>query len=404
MNKDPYVQEVYNIPRVKSFVDNKTEGSIKTGLNYLSAIVKMNSYLKEKYNKNSDSIINYLTDNPKEVYALLGGYIKYLKTERVGITPNTIRNYIAALRSYFAYYDIDVVTAKLKNKVTIPRKIKEKEVPIDASDIRKILVSCNNARLKAYLMVLASSGVRADVEACSIRNCDVDFNSSPTKIKLRGDFTKTKTTRYIYISDEASHFLKEFIQFRGETASEQLLFTSYKNKIPLTYEDTKRIAGNLYTRINIDFMKLLKKVGMDKRKESGLVNKKRHEITLHSFRRFTYSTIEQQVNTGYAEFILGHSNTPYHTQKEGKIREIYLTKCMSSLTILDYSALEATGRDIQSRLEQKDAQLLVLQKRLDSIEEKERLAAEQQAREDEENRKSIIRLRERLKLLEQSKK
>ena len=157
MNKVPAVQAVYRLPRVKSFIDMKTGGAIKTGQTYLSALVHLNALVKEKYdNLNSDSIIDYLIYSPKEVYPLIGGYLIHLRKVKQGITPNTIRNYIAALRSYFAMYDIDVVTTKLKNKVTLPKKIKEKELPIDASDIRKILLSCNNPRLKAYILVLAS--------------------------------------------------------------------------------------------------------------------------------------------------------------------------------------------------------------------------------------------------------
>lgn len=349
---------------MKQFIDSKNTRSIKTGSNYRTALVKLNRYVLEKYDKDANTIIDYLIDKPKEVYDLLEGYSTYLLSTKEGITPNTISNYIAVLRSYFAKYDIDVVTAKFKHKVTLPQKIKEKEQAIDASDIRKILMSCNNRRLKAYILFLTSSGLRAKTEACSIRNMDVDFSANPTKIHIRGEYTKTKTSRDSYLSDEATHFLKEFIEVRGETAPEQLLFTSYENKIPKTVKDTKRIAGNLYTRLNIDFMELLKFVGMDERKENGLVNKKRHCITFHSFRRFTYTVINEQVNTRYAEFILGHSSSGYHTEKESRIREIYKTKCMPALSVLDYSAIEATGKNIQDRLEQKDAQIASLNKQL----------------------------------------
>lgn len=370
--KDPYVQQVYNLPRVKLFVDSKNIRSTKTGGNYRTALVHLNSFVTKQYNKNSHSIIDYLT-NGGDVYELLQGYSNYLQSTIEGITPNSIDNYIAALRSYFAKFRIGVVSAFLKNEVTLPRKIKESEVPIDKSDIRKILLSCNNPRLKAYLLVLASSGVRADTEACSIRNKDVNWSSSPVKIMLRGEFSKTKTKRFLYISDESAQYLKEFIQYRGETAPEQLLFTSYKNKIPTSYKETKRLAHNIYIRINIDFMKLLQKVGMDKRKESGLVNKKRHEITLHSFRRFTYSTVEDQTNTGYANYILGHSNSPYHTKKEEVRTEMYLTKCMSELTILDYTALDKDNRDTKSKLEQEDLKIAELNRQISQLkEEKEK--------------------------------
>ena len=42
----------------------------------------------------------------------------------------------------------------------MPKLYREDEA-LDASDIRKILLSCNNRRLKAYLLVLASGGMRA---------------------------------------------------------------------------------------------------------------------------------------------------------------------------------------------------------------------------------------------------
>jgi len=43
----------------------------------------------------------------------------------------------------------------------MPKSHREDEEPLDASDIRKILLACNNRRLKTYLLVLASGGMRA---------------------------------------------------------------------------------------------------------------------------------------------------------------------------------------------------------------------------------------------------
>jgi hypothetical protein len=55
------------------------------------------------------------------------------------------------------YYDIDIIPSKFKRKVKIPKTILEKQEPIDATDIRKILLSCNNRRLKASHRILAAS-------------------------------------------------------------------------------------------------------------------------------------------------------------------------------------------------------------------------------------------------------
>ncbi len=78
---------------------------------------------------------------------------------RVGLTPKSILLYITAARSYFAYYDIDVIPSKFRRKVRLPKLYREDEEPLDASDIRTMLLSCNSRRLKILLLVLASGGM-----------------------------------------------------------------------------------------------------------------------------------------------------------------------------------------------------------------------------------------------------
>jgi integrase len=61
----------------------------------------------------------------------------------------------------------------LEERSRFPNYTKDEE-PIDASDIRKILLNCNNRRLKSYLLILTSGGMRA-VEATAIRLKDINF-------------------------------------------------------------------------------------------------------------------------------------------------------------------------------------------------------------------------------------
>src|SRR4029079_2433576 len=85
--------------------------------------------------------------------------------------------------------------------------------------------------------------------------------------------------------------------------------------------------------------------------------------TLHSFRRFVKTVISNQVGQDYSEWFLGHSKSPYWTLKEVGRREIYTTKCMKYLTFLDYSTLEITGKNIESKLLEKDKEIQVLKER-----------------------------------------
>jgi hypothetical protein len=86
--------------------------------------------------------------------------------------------YMASIRSYLAYYAIDVVPSRFKRRVKMPKVCREDEEPLDASDIRNILLVCNNRRLKAYLLVLASGGMRA-VEGLAMRQKDIDSCIEP---------------------------------------------------------------------------------------------------------------------------------------------------------------------------------------------------------------------------------
>ena len=163
-----------------------------------------------------DSIIDSLTTNKINVYTLLDSFVSYLRGngETSKLSANSISLYVAAVRSYLAYHDIDIVPAKFKRRVKLPKNHREDEQPIDAEDIRRILLSCNNRRLKAYLLVIASGGFRA-MEALAIRYCDLDYSISPTKVKVRKEFAKNRVSREVYISDEATHFLKQWQDWKS---------------------------------------------------------------------------------------------------------------------------------------------------------------------------------------------
>ena len=92
---------------------------------------------------------------------MLEEFVSHILNVRPDLTPNSIKLYMAAVRSYLAFNDIDVIPSKFKRKVRMPKLYREDEEPLDASDIRKILLSCNNRRLKGYLLVLASQPVEA---------------------------------------------------------------------------------------------------------------------------------------------------------------------------------------------------------------------------------------------------
>ncbi len=348
------------LPKLAAFLNSIERNSKSSKHAYFSGLIHLNNFIFSKYsNYNCETILEPLLKNKINIYELFEGFISYLLETRVGMAPKSISFYVTAIRSYFAYYDIDVIPSKFRRKVRMPKIYREDEEPIDGSDIRKILLSCNNRRLKTLILVLATGGMRVG-EALATRNMDLDFSVSPTKIHIRKEYSKTRVARDVYISEEGTNYLKQWLDWKYKNPDrerkfkpEDLVFTVYQSKNPL----------GLYTKIWHEFDKLLKIVNMDEKKEGGINNRKK--ITLHSFRRFVKTVISNQVGQDYSEWFLGHSKSPYWTLKEANRREIYATKCMKYLTFLDYSTLEITGKDIESKLEEKDKQIKSMKAKYD---------------------------------------
>jgi integrase len=264
------------------FLDSVGRNSLKSKSNYFTGLHHLHNYVTQAFPEkryDCESILTPLSNNEINVYGLLDSFISYLLEENKGISPGSVKTYVAILRSYFAYYDMDIIPAKFKRRVKMPRSYREDEEPIDASDIRKILLSCNNRRLKTLLLILASGGMRI-TECLAIRHMDIDFSVSPTKVHLRKEYTKTRVARDIYVSDEATKYLKQWLDWKyknpdrmREYNNDDLLFTVTKSK------STKSI----YVKVWHEFDRLLKIVDMADKKEGagvGGIQRRRLQFTV----------------------------------------------------------------------------------------------------------------------------
>jgi hypothetical protein len=116
---------------------------------------------------------------------------------------------------------------------------------------------------------------------------------------------------------------------------------------------------SLYTKILLQFQRLLEVSGFDERKD-GM---KRRKITLHSFRRFVKTTLSDCVGKEYSEWYLGHAKSGYYVSKPEVRAATYAEKAMKYLTFLDYATLEVTGKNIEAKLSQKEQEIQLLRQR-----------------------------------------
>jgi integrase len=365
----------------------KSRKSQRTAMIFSCGLDYLNDFIEQKYhNYNIQTILTPLKEKEKQVddvYKLLDSFVAYLQNDTPNgsdLSPSTLRLYLNASRSYFQFHDVDVIPSKFKHRVSLPSLYHVAETPIDSNDIKEILHHCTVRRLKPFLLCLASGGMRA-IECLSLRLCDVDFSdidfnnpndkSNVATVRIRKQFSKTRAEHITFISNEAARYLKQWIdwKYRNRQAENKhlknrirtdndLIFTNvtYKGQYPL----------GLYTKILFEFQKTLDLAGMSSRKEEGAGHKRR-KITLHSFRRFCKTTISNQAESDFSEFILGHKSSVYYVNKTEELKRIYKDKCQKYLTFLDYPTVEAVGTSFAAKLEEKDKEIAELKTKVQEM-------------------------------------
>lgn len=109
---------------------------------------------KQRYQgRNCESILQPLLENKVNVYELLDSFVSFVLANKPEITPGSVSLYLFAIRSYLAFYDIDVIPSKFRRKVKVPRLYREDEEPLDLSDIRKLLLNCHNRRTRSNISI-----------------------------------------------------------------------------------------------------------------------------------------------------------------------------------------------------------------------------------------------------------
>jgi integrase len=338
-------KEIECYPKAKTYLESKARNSTSTGFTYMKALQKFSRFLAQQYpSYNIETILMPLEKKEIDVYHLLDKFVAYMdgdNNNKLQTAASTIQSYMAAVRGYLGYYDIDIIEQKFKNKVTMPKNRKEDERPLDVQDIRQIILAITNRRLRAYCLVLASGRMRA-TEALAIQLENIDFTTHPTRIYMKAKYSKNRLPREVYISDEATDYLKRWLDFKYDEGMSSISRRNPKDFVFALYETAT--PEGMYCNVAIEFRNVMRSLDdLNKKRDDG----KRYEITLHSFRRFVKTVVEDQTSHSFSEYLVGHKKSPYYNKKEPERQELYRTKCMRYLTFLDYSALEVAGKSIQ---------------------------------------------------------
>jgi integrase len=316
-------------------------------------------FILKKYNENVDSLVSKLTQKLLDPYEILTSYCIDLQTQN--ISTLTLKHRIVTAKNFLEFNDVEISPRKFSLKVRLPRSVRKNIEALSKEEVIDILNVCSDIRLKTFVMFLASTGCRAG-EAASIRFIDLDFSSHPSKVYIRGEHTKTKTDRVVFLTDELVQQLKSWIEFKYRTrriCSQNKKSGKYlsENRTPQRNDDDLIFTSRKYDSVEpkhiyMDlchhFEKTLDRMGKGAR-EHG--NKGRRKITFHSFRRFVKTTISDLGYQDFSEFMIGHAGSTYWRKKDSEKGELF-KKVEPYLTYLNIHSLERQGADIQSKIEE----------------------------------------------------
>ena len=335
------------------------------------------------------------SDDKNDPYDLLSGFVAYLQ-EHAGIeNPNNIRQFVITARNFLEYHDIEISPRKFKLRVRLPKAVVRRKEAISNEEIREILLKCSDIKLKTYVMLLAATGMRA-TEALALRNKDFDFDDESSRnnrqafVRIRGEFTKTRTDRYVFLTKEVVEQCKAWIDFKYrrrritkvvnnsssggvakdcESSSKAISYWIEPKPSPddlffsTPRKRKKSSLGGLYVHMSEEFAKTLDRIGFGNREDG---NERRREITFHSFRRFVKTTISDLGYQDFSEWFIGHAGSTYWPKKDIEKAELF-RKIEPYLTFLDITGLESKGADMETKTEHVMAENLSLKQQVDEL-------------------------------------
>ena len=209
--KRPITSNPNESSTVASYLTNVAVMNESTAIKYRERLKKFDVFVSEHYDLGIDEIIIQITKGKIDVYDTLGKYVRYLNNK--SISAVTLKNEVITIKNFLEFRDIDISPRKFKLKVRLPRVIRKNKEALSKEDIIDILNACSDIRLKTFVMFLAAGGFRA-VEALSVRVKDLNLESIPPQVFIRGEYTKTRTDRIVFLTDEMNQQLKSWLSYK----------------------------------------------------------------------------------------------------------------------------------------------------------------------------------------------
>lgn len=326
--------------------------SVETVKTYKNVLKKFSKFTISQYQLSLEELLSKINNKEMDVYQVLKDFVVF--QDKSGLKPRTIHVSVHGVNGFLRNEGIKIYSEDFKQFVKMPRKLKVQETPLTKEIIHRLLRNVS-PKLHAVILVAVSTGMRIG-ELVQITINDIDFSSQPTKIKLKAEITKTGTSREVFLTNEATLALKDYLrryhnwEQGNPTNNNKPIFgrTSISKK---TKDDSSLKLAPI-----IAAKSLLQKTLENAIKNIPDLNEKgengKRLIHFHGFRKFFRTTVGNVCGRDFAEALMGHSFylDTYYVLDDNKKRQMFLD-AEPYLTISDFEAVENKMQTLSVELE-----------------------------------------------------
>lgn len=381
--------------------------SFSTKTAYENNVKRFYKFLHEDKELNISKIIELLEQKKLDPITLLDDFFTHLRNSSYGknqkpYSNSAIRAYLTTAKEFLRFLGFKIYNEDVKQVFKLPPKQENSEPGLETNTIIRILRN-SPPRLQVAVLICCASGIR-DGELVQLKVGDIDFNSNPVTVNLRAEIVKGKIhPRKTHLTTEAANALKDYlsrnkIDFANSNHQEKYLFLTlpgerldyYKRIIDELESKSKRNSGDqrifmtaktLYahkiTQLENQLRTMTKQEQYDRSVRSAkhalismLVRAvdsipdlaKRHEnnlrdIHFHSFRYFFKTTITDNLNSDFAEALMGHISLKLtYYKKNDEQRRMSYAKVEQYLTISDTERIRFENEQLHGKI--LDAQVM----------------------------------------------
>jgi len=264
-----------------------------TAANVQATIKNFIGFVKERHQSTPEQICEELIGIKKSkgddeyedlLYRVLQDWIDWNISKKAG--AYSIRVRFSILRSYLYHLGVKTNLQDIKQLLKFPKKTREERYPLKKQELRELVLShSRHLKRQALYLACSSSGMRMG-EALQICKKDLDFSLERIMVRIKAEYTKTRTARTTFLSKECGDKIKLYLDKLND---DDFMFSNSKKAGKMRNEQKALSAA-------------LEVLGYNQKYSSN----KFYKITSHSFRAYFFTAATRKHNENYAHKMTGH--------------------------------------------------------------------------------------------------